>query len=647
MKNLLFIVLAFIVVFIECTKQLAGTNDETISANLYMPDGKQAAVEADIAVYSVGDTSRTPKYLTSTDYNGNYSIAQLPDGLYNIFASKDSLVAYQDSIRIVNGHGFPKDDSLETQGLLTGYISIQPNDDPRNVIVNIAGTDIWSNVNANGQFTLNRIATGEYSLALVPSQPQMQGYVITFYSIDASGGIKDTINSPFLVTYTGIPVVTGLSGSYDSINGIVNLKWNKPDYLKIKEYVIYRAEIITGTNPQYKSCGVTNDTSYSDKIFMDSTVATKTFEYYVCIKNNSLVEGSMYEFLKINAINPTLNNVLFESDTITAYLNVPCTLSVRTPLVYGKDVEYLWDIGNTGSFSKGDSDTIITVSKLSPVLINATCQIKGINQRRCSDSIFIQTGIKWERIADSFDSLDHNSRLVRNNNTLILINKRNLWTSTDAISWKLITDSIPFALFHLTSFKENLIVLDSSYNLWKSQDGSKWENILTPFVEGYSRGITTFGEKLYVSRYNAGDSPEQQVWESSDLVNWNQYGYLTDLILRGKDFWYGNAGDSILWYASLSMTGRVNICCTSDISLYNGYDNKGDYTMYASREGIVYGGLYILFGNGSLVSKDGLNGWNPLPETFTGKSNLVSAGKVICLNGKLFLINSSGIYLCK
>lgn len=641
MKQFLILLVLFAIVMIQCSDKVAGTNDETVSgtACLYMPGGKQVAVGANVTLYAAGDTSHIPRYITETDVNGNYQITQLSDGIYNILAGKDSLVAYQDSILVIRGKGTIKSDTLEKQGTLTGWVKVQPNDDPRNVIVNVTGTNIWTNVDKNGEFTLNKFATGEYTLALIPSPVQMPGYVNTFYSISAKGGINDTIKKPYEVTYTGIPVVTGLKGSYDTLKGVVKLTWNKPDYNKIKEFIIYRAEVIEGKESQYMRLAVTKDTIYSEKIEMDSLTLSGSYEYYVTIKNQSLVEGAMNEFVTVDVINSTTINKLFYSSEAIAYINVPCTLSVRPSLVYGTNIIYEWDIGNTGKLSIGDATNTITLTDITKDNNVCICKITGVNGRTCQDTIILHPEIMWERVGHFFDSTTDQIRTVENDNKLFAFTNNSTWSSSDGIAWKNLNSTSPSPTYiQVISFNNKLFTIDSSGVLWKSSDGVGWDTVTTDQIFTGVQWIFSFNSDLYV--FNVAEDlgpPLFQLWKSTDLTHWNSIknenflSYISPII----------QSDSLLLFTEGGLTSLTK---TTDLIKYSSINISPEKQFdFMNSYGVLYQGTSLLLGEKNFFSIDGLTNWKLL----SGTNPLISGkylNSVIMFKDQLLIINSKGIF---
>lgn len=288
-----------------------GTVDETdtgITAKLYNPD-KTPAIGAKVKIFNVNDTTKSPVLEVISDQNGNYSVKGLDKGKYNVYAQKGELVAFQDSITVLDDTVLIESDTLETPTSLSGVIGLQPNHDPRTVTVQVLGTDIYSNVNEDGYFKLNRMAKGKYLLKLSTT---LDNYTTTYENININANTVDTLPDTLWLIYTGIPVVEGLSAIYDTLNGVVKLSWNSTKYRDFQEYLVYRDyydSIIMSSSPVF----LTKDTVIYDSIFMKksnniahsfSDINDYHFKYRVTVRNNSQIEGLSYKYFDIIAASP-------------------------------------------------------------------------------------------------------------------------------------------------------------------------------------------------------------------------------------------------------------------------------------------------------------------------------------------------------
>jgi hypothetical protein len=298
------------VILLACVKnpQQAGTMSETDTAMIFNPDNTPA-VGAVVRFFVATDSTRTVSYQAMTDTNGRYSVTGLAKGSYNMLATKDTFIVYQDLIFADTDTVFVKPDTLQKSGSVIGIIGLQPNHDPRTATVQVLGTNLYSNVDKDGRFTLSPIAKGNYNLRLVTTLPD---YTPTYITIHTQGQKKDTLADTLWLTFTGIPVVTDLAASYDSVNGLVHVSWNKAAYRDFQNYLVYRdafESINLSTNP-IAACA---DTFFSDAVFKRNLGSGKFsfsdtndyhFKYRVCIENNSAKPGDTYKYIGIVAASP-------------------------------------------------------------------------------------------------------------------------------------------------------------------------------------------------------------------------------------------------------------------------------------------------------------------------------------------------------
>lgn len=348
-----------------CTKlptQTSGTVSETDTAMIYNPDNTPA-VGAVVLFFVSTDSTRTVAYQTTTDANGRYFINKgLAKGTYNMLvysakgwakssskmlSSGDSLIGYQEAISVLADTVLVQPDTLEIPGSITGIVGLQPNHDPRTATVQVLGTNIYSNVDANGRFTLAPVAKGSYNLRLVSTLPD---YTPTYKTVYTQGQKKDTLADTLWLLYTGIPVVTGLSATYDTVNGVVHLSWNKATYRDFQDYLVFRDpfdSIVLSTNP----IAARADTFFVDSIFKRSIGTGQFsfgdsndyhFKYRVCIENNSTVRGQTYGNIAIVAASPTKATTSFAvtffhlakqffTDSASINDSVRCTVRLNNP----------------------------------------------------------------------------------------------------------------------------------------------------------------------------------------------------------------------------------------------------------------------------------------------------------------------------
>jgi hypothetical protein len=316
----IFILFFLVSFFVTCSHNLSGTNDETVirtGAIIYEPDGKTPSVGATVKVFKAGATDGQYASKMTTDKNGKYSPTGLSTGTYNIWAEKDSFVAFQDSVFISDSQSMLRDDTLKCPSSLTGIVGVQPQHDPRTITIQVVGTDkYFNNTDLFGRFIMKGMASGNYSLLLKSTLPD---YTPTTREVTVRTCSNDSLKDTLWLIYTGIPVVTGISATYDTLNGLVHLTWNKSNYRDLQSFVIYK-DFYESVNLSVNPIAARNDTVFIDTIFQRqlssglfsfSDTNDYHFKYRVAIRNNTGAIGQTYRYADITAASPTKAKTTF------------------------------------------------------------------------------------------------------------------------------------------------------------------------------------------------------------------------------------------------------------------------------------------------------------------------------------------------
>jgi hypothetical protein len=180
---------------------------------LYLADGSPA-VQARVRVFPVDhvpDTAALPNlapaiFSTRTDAQGRYQVDSLPEGEYNIVGEYEGVSSYQDSVLIRASTDSIPADTLDKPASLSGIVELQPQDDPRTVVVQVMGTNSYANIGADGRFTLDDLARGRYTIRLVTTAEEYTPLLTTFR---LAAGEKAAFADTLGLIYTGIPIVRG------------------------------------------------------------------------------------------------------------------------------------------------------------------------------------------------------------------------------------------------------------------------------------------------------------------------------------------------------------------------------------------------------------------------------------------------------
>jgi alpha-tubulin suppressor-like RCC1 family protein len=221
-----------------CSKN-TGTNSQNtgLSATLFEPGGKTFAEGVFVKIYKSHSADEKPFLISVTDEKGRFSIKELPDGMYSIFAQKDSLVMFQDSVAVTSRRGNLLNDTLEYPSTILGVVGVEPVHDPNTVTIRVAGTGKTIEVsNTDGTFTITGMPSGASFLIL---ESRIPGYVQTEKEIRIPAHCRDTIHDTLRVSYSGIPFVSGMRLSQDIFSGTIRVSWKKTQCVDFKDYVVY------------------------------------------------------------------------------------------------------------------------------------------------------------------------------------------------------------------------------------------------------------------------------------------------------------------------------------------------------------------------------------------------------------------------
>jgi hypothetical protein len=303
MKSKILLVAVFVVaalISLDCSHPTQSTGNgsgtgNAINAMLYNPGGSPA-VHAKVRFYPINYNPRTHNLTktiaavvdsTTTDANGNYA-AKLDTGTYNVLASGDSGVVYQDSITVVKDSTVhPPADTLKAPGSVRGVVRLQPGDDARTVFIIFMGTNILNMPDDSiGNFTAANIAQGTYKVRILTT---LDAYLPKDTVLRVTAGKVDSLTHDIVLQYTGIPVPSGLTINYDTLKQIVTLAWNKPTTgRKVAGYNIYRSNIDSNT-----TLATINLHLVTDTVFSDSTgVQDLTYEYRIAAVDTNNSEGT-------------------------------------------------------------------------------------------------------------------------------------------------------------------------------------------------------------------------------------------------------------------------------------------------------------------------------------------------------------------
>jgi hypothetical protein len=271
------------------------------------------AARVKVGLYSVNyipadSGSQGLSFTTQTDASGKYAFKEVPPGRYNLLGITDSLGFFRDSITVTGG-GDAGIDSLAKLGSLSGVVRLQPQDDPRNAIVQVMGTDYYMNVRKDGTFTLAGLAGGFYRLRVFVGLPN---YIPLFANVRVRSGEHDTLTTPLEPYFSGVPVVTAIRAEYDSSKGIAKVTWHPVDFPALMSYLVYRdpSNSVTLSGEPIHAYRIT-DTMFFDTLYRYDPLQKlwngpmdQTWEYRVSVKANNSKVGETFESASLKSVTP-------------------------------------------------------------------------------------------------------------------------------------------------------------------------------------------------------------------------------------------------------------------------------------------------------------------------------------------------------
>lgn len=557
------IVVFFLLSFLHCSpKQIAGSEVTNESATIYMPDGKTPATQANVMVIPVdyipevpGQTKANARFLeTNTNSKGIFTISGISKGLYNIIAQKDSFSSYQDSIYLGDSSTL-QNDTLKNRSSLTGIIQVQPNHDPRSAIIQVLGTSYYSNVDSMGNFTIPDFPEGKYQLRIITLLPN---YTPTFFTLQIHAGKNDTLKTPIKLIYTGIPIITGLKASFDPSKSIVSLKWDNVNYSNFNDFLIYRGDANLIDNSMYLISSVANPV-YNDTISnlnIDTSVThIIKLRYQIAVRSKSLISGEVSNATEVTVIfSPTIGNLL-TSDTLDFTPNTPFKITIVPDPLLGEISNYYYRLNSDSQFteiSKPETTLAITAPADS-IMTNSFCIVKVTTANNISilDTLYLQSKIIWEKLSTPFTQQIIGYYAIVKDNRIFVFAENNttveLWSSTDAVAWVKLSDSLPFNSMEKPPLilKNKIMILrrDSTLTnatIWSSENETQWtfgqiDSLPNPGYNTDYEVWSTLGEKLVLINYypaclksnNCNESPH--CWSTEDGFAWKSTVILNSL----------------------------------------------------------------------------------------------------------------------
>lgn len=290
------------------TDVVAGTNDDThTEARILMPDGATPAVGACFVIVPVEGT--VVANTGEVDAKGLPVLgadARPADGVYAMTTRLGTLASWTDSVKVVAGRvALASSDTLAEAGSIAGVVLPQPQHDAQRIVVNVLGTDVWTNVSQDGRFVLPMLGSGVLRLKFATT---LDDYVPLYRTVRLGVGQEYVFPDTLRLPYTGIPVVQGLKAANDSATGDILLSWNAATHAHLVDYVVYRD---SAGSVEYSATpiAVTTTTTWRDTT-AKSSLRVRSWRYRVAVRvSGSSTPGEWNEVVEVASVPPLLANL--------------------------------------------------------------------------------------------------------------------------------------------------------------------------------------------------------------------------------------------------------------------------------------------------------------------------------------------------
>lgn len=328
----------FLICLFSCnTNQYAGNGtrlgNPTIVGTIYQPDGKSPAPDvmihlrsknALVDISTVGSVHGNDQSIAVvTDSEGKFVFTEIEIGTYMIecIDDSDNYAVYETVIVEDNNNtiSLPAD-TLKPAGAITGHIRLPEGGELNKVYVLVFGVWKFATVNNSGNFFIDNLAEGTYSLRIISSLADY-GVIDTPMISVVSGNNTDlgTIELPF----TGTPLLKNISIDYDTLKNVVSLSWDQLDTSQILGVNVYRRTeygFVDSLKLSYSGYELINDNKVYTKLndfpvhepfYHDSTaVQNRIYAYRLSVMRKDTTETVKSQELPLQAV------ACFSTDTV-------------------------------------------------------------------------------------------------------------------------------------------------------------------------------------------------------------------------------------------------------------------------------------------------------------------------------------------
>ena len=511
----LFFYTSIMIFLMNCYNPFGGKNagGGTEIGNI---NGNVATVEnlpiagAKVKLFKVQDINNyerneDPERTDSTDALGHYSFKDVQSGLYNVVVESNDKASFKDSVSHSQSGNTQLDHIMKAPGTLIAKIATRLELNITKVTAHLINTDKYTNVNDSGEFTIHKIPEGDYTLALYPDD---EDFPTRYLDISITSGDTLYLIEPQIeLIYSGIPIISDVNITFDTISGITMLSWPHMDYSNRDSYTIQRATSLDAfTN--FHTISNTLDTTFVDSVYSTnpdsnqisfSNVSPISVKYQIRIldKNNEL--GPEYILPSVDIIsNEVLKPQVSLGTDIT--LHPDSSISLRA-IDSGKDSIHTWKwFLNDSLLPLENSDTMVFGFDTSHIDTSSLIIVEGTNARGLSDKDTIEI---YKLNTDTTSSDLHSDTLTQVTKNLPSLNNIKYFTHQEKV-W-----------LHGTT--------GSKTQIWNSENGTEWAKMVDSIAVPLKDSVFIFSSDtiLFLMSLN-----KENIWKDIHLYNSDDAGQM-------------------------------------------------------------------------------------------------------------------------
>lgn len=202
-----------------------------------------------------------------SDSEGRFTIPLRSAGLYNLYISSKDELGFEGSIAITGNEGIiEREYVLKEPGSVSGTVNLRQEDDNRNAIILVQGTNTYAMPeDSTGTFLIPVLPEGTYKIRILSL---IKGYGFYDTSIVVKAGIKTDLSRTIDLPY-GIPEMKEVKAVYDKYFMKTTLSWKFQDTSNIRSFYIFR-----NTSIAEKPFAILSNacTTFTDDVLLSDTV---------------------------------------------------------------------------------------------------------------------------------------------------------------------------------------------------------------------------------------------------------------------------------------------------------------------------------------------------------------------------------------